>query len=102
MAKYTFDITVEYEEDESLFDFLSLKFFRFCDHLAQVPGVSDVKAEINQDDLITTIRNIQKQEEDETGVYCSWKDAKIIFLKELREEVNLLKDIVQDLKEPEQ
>jgi hypothetical protein len=98
MAKYTFDITVEYEEDESLFDFLSL----ICDHLAQVPGVSDVKAEINQDDLITTIRNIQKQEEDETGVYCSWKDVKIIFLKELKEEVNLVKDIVKDLKEPEQ
>jgi hypothetical protein len=49
MAKYIFDITVEYEEDESLngvqdetlHDLESL----IRDRLEQVPGVSDVKAD---------------------------------------------------------
>jgi hypothetical protein len=50
MAKYTFDITVEYEEDdeslngiqdETLYDLESL----IRDHLERVPGVSDVKAD---------------------------------------------------------
>jgi hypothetical protein len=49
MAKYTFDITIEYEEDESLngvqdetlYDLEGL----IRDRLEQVPGVSDVKAD---------------------------------------------------------
>ena len=56
--------------------------------------------EINQNVLIKTISNLQKLEENETGVYCSWKDAKIKFLKELMEEANLVKDVVKDLEEP--